>query len=213
MKATRLSGSKLSIRSSLILLDWQKKIHEVIISVSPNQELLYFFINDRLKPRRVIIKLAQSASVKFYGICMGNSGDQVTDIIIDHVKPQSQSFTSLKGVFTGTGRGTMNGTIHIHKDAQGSSARLEERVLLLSSESSAKTIPNLEIEANDVKASHAATVSRLSEEEIFYLQTRGLSRETSINALVSAFLMSQLKHLPDENVRGKIQADTAKLLR
>ena len=136
---------------------------------------------------------------------MGREGDQQTDISIEHVKPQSQSFVSLKGVFTGTGRGTMNGTIHIHKDAQGSNARLEERVLLLSSESSAKTIPNLEIEANDVKASHAATVSRVSEDEIFYLQTRGMTCQQSISALVSAFLMSQIKHLPDQKLRGRIK--------
>lgn len=222
MSIKKITSSRLTVRSATTLLDWQKKVSDVRVVVAPRQTLSYFFMNGGAKRRTVTIRLSRGASVTFYGICIGAKNDEdaehgrgakdgtsdnpehTTDIHVEHAGPHSTSFVSLKGVFTGQSRGIINGTIHIHKAAQGANARLEERVLLLSSTSSAKTIPNLEIEANDVKASHAATVSRLSEDEIFYLQTRGLTREHALRELIRAFLASQLTHLPDEKMRATI---------
>lgn len=210
MNFSKIAQSKMVIKKSGTILDWQQRLLHTTISVSPHKELTYFFINDGTAARNVQIKLSRSASLTFYGVCLGNTGEQASTIIVEHAQPQSQSFVSLKGVFNGTARALMSGTIHILERAQGSHARLEERVLLLSPLASAKTVPNLEVEANDVTASHAATVSRISEEEIFYLQTRTLTARGALSLLVRSFLTSNLHGLPDKKVRDKLELSISK---
>ncbi|MCA9369371.1 SufD family Fe-S cluster assembly protein, partial [Candidatus Woesebacteria bacterium] len=63
-----------------------------------------------------------------------------------------------------------------------------ERVLLLSDTATAETVPDLEILTDDVKCSHAASVSRIPEEQIFYLQSRGIERSTAEDMIVEGFL-------------------------
>jgi Fe-S cluster assembly protein SufD len=76
----------------------------------------------------------------------------------------------------------------IEKNAQQTKSFLRENVLLLSPNAKAEAIPNLEIEANDVKCSHAATISNISDEEVFYLMSRGISRKEAEELIVEGFL-------------------------
>lgn len=167
----------------------------------------------RAKERTVHFKLAAGSTVMVHGIVLGGGKDDlIANIIAEHQKPRSTSRIILRGVFGNASRGKLNGTIHILKKAQQSDARLEERVLILSPLAKAETIPNLEIEADDVKASHAATIARLSEEELFYLQTRGFRKSDSIALLLDAFIVSQLAHLPDGHERGILERALRKKL-
>ena len=78
--------------------------------------------------------------------------------------------------------------IKIDKKAQEVDDFLEMRVLMLDDKSWAVVEPRLEIEANQVKASHAATVSKINEEELFYLASRGIDREEAEELIVDGFL-------------------------
>ena len=82
----------------------------------------------------------------------------------------------------------MKGKIIIDENCGDSSSFLTERVLLLSDKAKAEAIPDLEIKTDDVQCSHAASISSISEEHLFYLETRGIGREKAEEMVVDGFL-------------------------
>ena len=80
-----------------------------------------------------------------------------------------------------------HGRIHVHKGADKTDAKQTNKNLLLSDNATVNTKPQLEIYADDVKCTHGCTVSDLEEEELFYIQSRGLPKEVARSLLVSGF--------------------------
>ncbi|HZM71164.1 MAG TPA: Fe-S cluster assembly protein SufD [Candidatus Cryosericum sp.] len=134
-------------------------------------------------------------------------GDQHVDnhTLIDHARPHGTSRELYKGVLDGRSRGIFDGTIVVRKDAQKSDARQVNRNLLLSDEALADSKPTLQIEADDVKCSHAATIGQLEEDALFYLRSRGLGAETARNLLVQAFVSDLLGRIRIEPVRAGLE--------
>ncbi len=102
----------------------------------------------------------------------------------------------VKTVATGNSRAVFTGNILMDLEAKQSEAYLSDHVLLLSRGARADSIPGLEIKAADVKASHAATVGQVDEEQMFYLQSRGLSEEAAKRLIVVGFLESLMDRAP-----------------
>ena len=104
------------------------------------------------------------------------------------------------------------GIIRVHPGAQGTDAYQTNRNLLLSEDARADSLPNLEIEADDVKCSHGASVSQLDSEALFYLLSRGMSRYQAERLVVVGFLGDVLSRLPLGGVVEKVtQAISRKL--
>jgi Fe-S cluster assembly protein SufD len=118
------------------------------------------------------------------------AGDQVNrwDIKIIHAAANTSSKTDIKGVVSGSAQAFVTGTIKVLPAAKNTEAFLEERILLISENAKAEAVPNLEIETDQVHCSHAATVGKIDEEEIFYLQTRGISANLAKKMIASGFL-------------------------
>jgi Fe-S cluster assembly protein SufD len=208
MHITPVKSAVIRITKQSILLDWKTVLQKTTISVAPKQGLIYIMVLglSKAKERNLHFKLGAGSTVMVHGIVLGGKNEIFqTNIIVEHQGSRSTSRVILRGVFGDSSRGTLNGTIRITKKGQLSDARLEERVLLLSPEAKVETIPNLEIEADDVKASHAATIARLSDEELFYLQTRGFKKSQGIALLLDAFILSQLAHLPESKERTSLE--------
>lgn len=110
------------------------------------------------------------------------------DIEIIHAAPKTTSTTNIKGVVDGSAWAFVFGSIKVLPSARGTEAFLEERILLVSAEAKAEAVPNLEIETDDVKCSHAATVGRIDEEEMFYLMSRGFRQPQAKEMIVEGFL-------------------------
>ncbi len=121
--------------------------------------------------------------------------DETVKIVLEivHNARHTRSNTLLRGVAHDRSRIELSGTIIVIKGAQDTNAFLTENILLLSQRASALAVPNLEIEANEVKCSHAATVAPIPEEHLFYLQSRGLSRQKAQDLIVQGFLQSVRK--------------------
>jgi Fe-S cluster assembly protein SufD len=114
----------------------------------------------------------------------------------DHVSPQANSDLLYKGALYDESRTIFRGVIRVFKDAQRTDAYQTNRNLLLSDRAEAVSLPNLEIEADDVKCSHGATVGQLDEEQMFYLRSRGLDRETAERLVLFGFFGEVLDRLP-----------------
>jgi len=106
---------------------------------------------------------------------------------IDHAKPNGTSRELYKGILDDASTGVFNGRILVRKDAQKTNARQTNKNLLLSKGAGINTTPQLEILADDVKCTHGATIGQLSEDELFYLRSRGIDRETARMLLTYAF--------------------------
>jgi Fe-S cluster assembly protein SufD len=105
----------------------------------------------------------------------------------DHAAPKTKSDLLYKGALDDTSRAVYYGTIKVRKDARGADAYQANRNLTLSPRARADTNPQLEIENNDVRCTHGATVGRVNEEQLFYLMSRGLERGEAERLLISGF--------------------------
>jgi len=149
--------------------------------------------------------LGAGASSDMLGLYFGD-GDQHFDFNTsqDHIEPNTASDLLYKGALDGKSRAVFRGIIRVHKGAQGTDAYQTNRNLLLSPGARADSLPNLEIEADDVKCSHGATVGQLDSEARFYLMSRGLSGIQAERLVVLGFLGEVLAKLPLGGVVEKV---------
>ena len=124
----------------------------------------------------------------------------------DHRAAHTKSDLLYKGALDERARAVFRGIIKVHRGAQQTDAYQTNRNLLLSDDARAESLPNLEIEADDVRCSHGATVGQLDQEHLFYLMSRGLSRAKAERLVVMGFLGEVLSRLPLGGVVEKVSA-------
>ncbi|KGF71867.1 hypothetical protein DO97_14605 [Neosynechococcus sphagnicola sy1] len=134
------------------------------------------------------------------------SGQQVADThsAIAHLQPHCTSRQVHKCIVGDRAHAVFNGKICVAKAAQLTDAAQLSRNLLLSPRARIDTKPQLEIVADNVKCAHGATVSQLDNDEIFYLQSRGLDREAACDLLVYAFAVDIFHRIPVASVRDRL---------
>ena len=132
----------------------------------------------------------------------------------DHIAPRTNSDLLFKGAVQDHARSVYTGLIHIGPDAKGSVAFQTNRNLTLSEGAWAESVPNLEIETNDVKCSHASTVGPVDDEQRFYLESRGIPPDVAERLVVLGFFDEVLVQLPVGAMAGQLRAEVqAKLER
>lgn len=144
----------------------------------------------------------ENAEADLKGIWMlGESRQSHTHILVAHRAPYCRSNQHFKGVNASASKSSFEGKIYVKAKAQKTEGYQLNNNLLLSKKAEANAKPNLEIFADDVKASHGATISKLNEEELFYLKTRGLSLADAASYLVKGFCREILQQMPDRFMR------------
>ena len=138
----------------------------------------------------------EGADTALNGLYLGR-GEQHMDnhTVIEHAVPHCNSYELYQGILDDKSRGVFSGMIHVHRDAQKTDARQSNNCLLLSEEAKIDSKPQLEIYADDVQCTHGATVGQLNEEEIFYLRSRGIGKESARNILTYAFAEKIIEHI------------------
>ena len=115
-----------------------------------------------------------------------------------HFAPNTTSKITSKSISTKGGRVSYRGLLKVHKGAKGVTSNVVCDALLLDPESRSDTYPYIEIDEADVTIGHEASVSKIGEEQLFYLKSRGLSEEQAISMVVSGFIEPLVKELPME---------------
>ena len=95
--------------------------------------------------------------------------------------------------------------IRIEKEAKNSRAYLAEHGMILSKDARADAIPGLEIETNEVKATHSASVAQINDEELFYLMSRGLSEDDSRKLIIIGFFEPLVERIPVPEIAKRIR--------
>jgi Fe-S cluster assembly protein SufD len=127
------------------------------------------------------------------------------DTLQKHIAPNTTSDFAFKGALRDKARAVWRGMIRVEQDAQKTNAYQENRNLLLSRDAHADSIPGLEIEANDVRCTHGATVSQVDRDELFYCMARGLSRGEAERLIVRGFYQEIFDRIELEPVRTALQ--------
>lgn len=148
----------------------------------------------------------EGAAGEMFGIYFPGNGQQMEyDTLQVHAAPRTKSNLLYKGALQGNAKTIFNGIIQVHKGAQRTDAYQANKNILLSSDAHADSIPTLEIEANDVRCTHGVTVGPIDEEVLYYLMSRGLSREEATRMLVVGFLVPVIDKIPVLKTRDKIR--------
>jgi Fe-S cluster assembly protein SufD len=133
-----------------------------------------------------------------YGLYLASKKGIVDNhTLVDHRKPNCYSNELYKGVINDKGTGVFNGKIFVRQDAQKTNAYQSNKNILVSKDASVNTKPQLEIFADDVKCSHGTSTGKIDEEALFYLQSRGISKETAKQMMLQAFVAEVSDALPN----------------
>ena len=132
--------------------------------------------------------------------------DQHTDThsVIDHKQPHCNSHQLYKGILDGNGRAVFNGKVYVREGAQKTDAMQTNKNLLLSDKARVDTKPQLEIFADDVKCAHGAAVGQIDPEELFYLETRGITPELGRSLLTYGFAEEVIEKIKIESIRSQL---------
>jgi Fe-S cluster assembly protein SufD len=124
---------------------------------------------------------------------------------IEHIAPNCPSHEIYKGVLDGRSHGVFNGKVYVHPEAQKTDGKQSNNNLLLSPHARVDTKPQLEIFADDVKCTHGATVGRLDDVAMFYLNSRGIGPETARMLLTYAFAADVLETIELEPLKKALE--------
>ncbi len=167
-----------------------------------------FTLNGKIVRNNLSLVLnGENIDARLNGLYLASDNNLVDNhTVVDHRKPNSYSNELYKGVIDGQGKAVFNGKIFVRPDAQKTNAYQTNRNILLSDTGTIHTKPQLEIWADDVKCSHGCTTGQLDEEALFYLRSRGISKDLAKGMLLNAFAGETLSGLKNEKLCSFIHA-------
>jgi len=204
--------------------DEAHQVAATAVSLSDGASYSSFALNHRGKYVRHDLQVrlkGRHASATLDGLYYGRTGQLVDNHVrVWHEAPEGSTKECYRGVVENQGKGVFDGIIYVCKGAMKTDARQENRNLLLGPEAVVYTKPHLEIDADDVACSHGATVGQLDENQLFYLQARGIDAALGRELLTWAFAKeivercpyAPLRALATAKLEGKLRDEVAATL-
>ena len=124
-----------------------------------------------------------------------------TYITTDHIMPNCTSSQNFKSVLNNKSSGVFNGRTIVREDSQKTNSKQSNKNLLLSDKATMNSNPQLEIYADDVKCAHGSTTGALDNEALFYMQSRGLNRESASSLLIRGFVIELMEEIENKDLR------------
>lgn len=149
--------------------------------------------------------LGAGSAVTFFGATFASAGqhlDVTTSAL--HEGPHTESNLTMRGALNEDGYSANYSIVNIGPAARNSSGHQKQDTLLLSDRARADAIPKLDVENNEVSASHGATVGQVDPEQLFYLRSRGFGELAAKRLIVEGFFEPLLREIPDDAVRDEI---------
>jgi Fe-S cluster assembly protein SufD len=169
-------------------------------------EAFQFSFGAKLSRQDLHISLhGEEAEVAFDGLYMVGGKQHVDNhTSVEHVVPRTLSSQVYKGIVDGEAKAVFNGYVAILRDAQKSNSSQLNNNLMMSAKAEVDTKPELEIDADDVKAAHGATIGRIDPDHVFYLQTRAIPKLEAVRLLARGFAQDVVFRIRDANLRSRI---------
>lgn len=205
-------GDDARLDHTRIVLGAERSFHLAHLAVRQERDSFYasrvLTLGGALSRLELDVRLAgEGAETVLDGVYHVDGTEHVDhQVFVDHAAPHGSSSARYRGLLDGKGHAVVNVMGVVRKSAPGTSAHQENRNLLLSDDATIDTKPHLEIETDDVKASHGATVGALDETALFYLRSRGLPEALARDVLTFAFvreLIARIPHAPTAERAGE----------
>jgi Fe-S cluster assembly protein SufD len=153
-----------------------------------------------------IIIDGERCEAHMYGLYFPDGTQHVDNhTVADHRKPNSESNELYKGILRDKAKGVFNGKIFVRPDAQKTNAFQSCKNIVLSTEATMNTKPQLEIFADDVKCSHGTTTGQIDEEALFYMRSRGISKPEALSLLMFAFCADVVSQIKIDSIREYLE--------
>jgi len=177
-----------------------------ILSRASNYQSVSIAMGARISRYNLSVKMAEGAECSADGLAL-ISARQLADThtCIDHAQPHGTSRQLHKCIVGGAAHAVFNGKIMVRHGAQKTDSQQSNHTLLLTEKAHVDTKPQLEIFADDVKCTHGATIGQLDSEEVFYLQSRGLSETVARNMLTYAFGAEIIERIPVTSLKHSLE--------
>lgn len=174
-------------------------MENVMLKQNEEKVLPFIWIDGEEKNKEYIVSLTgDNSSAQIVGIFLGTSSSSITfNTDVTHKGKNTFSRTDIRGVFLNSSSISNDGMIRIAKGAKGSDGYFTSKILLFDN-AKGISVPSLEIDENELKAGHASTIGRPDEEQLFYMQSRGLSEKEAQKLLIYGFFEPVIKLLPKE---------------
>lgn len=184
---------------------------KVVLNVVEN--ITYVLVGTRAGEKEIEVALTkQGVEAKILGLFILREGEVKIHTLQHHQAPHATSDLLFKSIVLGSAQLDYQGMIKIDHEAQGSNAYQRNDNLVMHEQARVNTKPELEILANEVRCTHGATVGKLDEEQIYYLMSRGLSREAAIQVLLEGFLGEVIGRIDEEKIQQELRDQVTKLL-
>ncbi|MEL7539180.1 MAG: Fe-S cluster assembly protein SufD [Pseudomonadota bacterium] len=211
LMALRLKAdAKLRFRRLQVLTDNAHSVAEARISLDARSRLDWFSIDTGAALARNDIRLTldgRDANADLAGVFVGN-GKQHIDNRLDvaHAEPGARSRQEYVGLVAELSKAVYHGKVTVAEGADATVAHQHNRNLMLSDTSEIFARPELEIYADEVECAHGSTTGQLDDNALFYLQSRGLSRDDARRLLIEAFVASALTPVADSPLAEPVNA-------
>ena len=191
------SGAAISLGGCHFNLDEQSQLNSTVVGFGSQLSRLDVDIRH----------VGQHANAKMNAVYLLD-GKELFDLhaTVEHEVANGTTEENVRGIAAGQARAVFNGRIHIHRDAQKTLAELNNRNLLMSNKAEINTKPELEIYADDVRCAHGATVAEVDKRSLYYLQTRGISREAAQVMLSFGFINELIGDITHEPLANWLEA-------
>jgi len=149
----------------------------------------------------------RGSSAKVTGVYVGHGRQHLDyDTTQEHAAPNTTSDLAFRGVLEGRSTAVWRGMIRVDPGAQQTDAFQESRNLLLSPRAHADAIPGLEIEANDVRCTHAAAIAQVDRDQLHYLRAHGLPEAIAQRLIIDGFLQALVERVPQGELRESLSS-------
>lgn len=144
----------------------------------------------------------QNSEINFIAFILAKDNEKFPfETISNHTVPHTNGYYTVRGAMFDKSEVNYRGQLNIRPKAQITDSYLAHHSLMLSKDAKVNTIPSLEIEADDVKAGHAATIGKVDEDMLFYLASRGIDKKQGQHILIQGFMENDLKKIPNEEIQ------------
>lgn len=167
----------------------------------------YFQLSGKQDTIRLFIdKDSENANTDLFGVFFPVSDNEYSiETRVNHNSPLCETEELFRGIADDSASGTFSGLVYVAKGAQKTTARQQNRNILLSNNARIHSEPQLEIYADDVVCNHGSSTGQIDDEALWYMQSRGINKTTAMRLLVAGFAGDVLQKVTNENLRSKIE--------
>ncbi|MDY0276791.1 MAG: SufD family Fe-S cluster assembly protein [Acholeplasma sp.] len=178
--------------------------HEFFVDKDSNLDLLAGLVSDVLTAKIDVKVAGEGANVKIKAVAVSSdNNNQVIDVYMNHMAPNTIGDMTNIGIANKKGRVVLNGVERIEKGMKNANVYQTLKGIITSDDAIIEVNPILLIDEYDIKAGHAATVGKIEEEALYYLQSRGLTKKDAEKLVINGFLRPVIDEIEDEELKTR----------